>query len=231
MEFLFMKTRIGLIHTTPLVQAPVDKALEPLKKEYDFFQILDEAVLYRMMKDGNTPGLTVPWLQDLADRCVRGGASGIIVSCSSLSPSVLAVQEKCPVPIVRIDEMVYRSVLGRYKKPVILMTNPTNQTPATLLVQEVVNKLNLRISVPVRVCPGAFEALQRGERDVHDNAVVSFVDELLQEHDAVIFSQISMAGVRMLLPVIQQKRVHLSLDYMEEILDDIQVTLRESARE
>jgi len=225
-----MKPRIALIHTTPLVQAPVEKALAPFREEYDFFQMLDEAVLFRMMKDGNTPELTVPWLQDLTEKCVRGDATGIIVTCSSLSPSVLDVQPHCPVPVVRIDEMVYRSVLSRFERPVILMTNPTNETPASLLAGEMVKKLTLRTSVPLRVCPGAFEALQRGERDAHDEAVIGYVAELLREHDAVIFSQISMARVRELLPEDQQKKVHLSLDYMKEILDDIQDRFMESVR-
>jgi len=182
------------------------------------------------MKDGNSPDLTVPWLQDLTERCVRGDATGIIVTCSSLSPSVLDVQPHCPVPVVRIDEMVYRSVLSRFEKPVILMTNPTNETPAALLAGETVETLKLRKSVPVRICPGAFEALQKGDREAHDNAVISYVNELLQDHDAVIFSQISMARVRELLTEDLQKKVHLSLDYMKEILDDIQDRFLESVR-
>ncbi len=48
------KVRIALIHTTPLVLPAVEKALEPLKSIYPFFYMLDEAVLYRIMKDGNT---------------------------------------------------------------------------------------------------------------------------------------------------------------------------------
>ncbi|QEN08502.1 hypothetical protein EXM22_11070 [Oceanispirochaeta crateris] len=216
-----MKNRIALIHTTPLVLGPVQSALEPYNQDYDFFHMLDEAVLFRMMKDGNTPELTVPWLQALVDRCIKGEAKAIIVSCSSLSPSVVSVQKNSSIPIVRIDEKMFDSVLSHSNNPVVLMTNPTNKTPAALLGEEMRVRLDLNHSVPIKVCPGAFETLMKGDVQGHDTAVVEYIIELLKEHDDILLSQISMARVRDLLPQDLQSSVHVSLDYTGKLLEEI----------
>ncbi|WP_171832158.1 aspartate/glutamate racemase family protein [Oceanispirochaeta sp. M1] len=212
--------RIALIHTTPLVLPAVEGAILSLKNKYDFFHTLDEALLYRIMKDGNSADLVVPWLQTLVDQAVKGDAQAVIVTCSSLSPYVQEVNEKSTVPVIRVDEMMYINVAKTTENPAVLMTNPSNEIPAALLAKETEEGLGLMKPIPINICPGAFDALKAGDTDKHDQAVIREVDSMLQKHDAVMFSQISMARVRDLLAAEQQARVHVSLDYLEQILGE-----------
>ena len=209
--------RIALIHTTPLVLPAVEGAILSLKDKYDFFHTLDEALLYRIMKDGNSADLVVPWLQTLVDQTVQGDAQAVIVTCSSLSPYVQEVNEKSTVPVIRVDEMMYTKIT---ENSAVLMTNPSNEIPAALLAKETEESLGLMKPIPIDICPGAFDALKAGDTDKHDQAVIREVDSMLQKHDAVMFSQISMARVRELLPAEQQARVHVSLDYLEQIINE-----------
>ncbi|MDC7234743.1 MAG: aspartate/glutamate racemase family protein [Spirochaetales bacterium] len=215
------KKRIALIHTTPLVLPAVETAIAVLKNRYDFFHTLDEAILYRMMKDGNSPELAVPWLQTLVDQAVRGEARAVIVTCSSLSPYVQAVNENSPVPVIKVDEMMYRQVAGSSGNPAVLMTNPTNEIPAALLARETEEILKLTHPISVNICPGAFDALKAGDSEKHDQAVIREVEGLLKKYDELMFSQISMARVRSLLPEDLQDKVHVSLDYLEMILETV----------
>lgn len=208
-ECLSMSSRIALIHTTSLVLEPVRLELEKLSGDYRFFHMLDEALLRCMMSEGNTPGLTVPWLERLVNRSIRGGADGVIVSCSSLSMSVARVSGLVDVPIESIDTALYKKVLENYKNPVVLMTNPTNREPA-----EYMQKL-MGAPMPVHLCSGAFEALSRGDSAGHDGQVMKEVERLAEKHDAILFSQISMARVRSLLKPELLSFVHSSLDYLE----------------
>ncbi|MDC7240641.1 MAG: hypothetical protein PQJ50_09805 [Spirochaetales bacterium] len=214
------KPRISLIHTTPLVLPAVEEALAPLKGEYDFFHTLDEGILYKMMKDGNSAELASPWLGTLVDQAVKAEAAMIIVTCSSLSPYVADADSKAGVPVVRIDEMMYRRVASKAENPAVLMTNPTNRVPAALMAEETEKLLGLKESIPMNLCPGAFEALKAGDAAAHDRAVVDETVRLLQTHDHLIYSQISMARVRSLLPKVLQSRIHVSLDYLKDILAD-----------
>jgi Asp/Glu/Hydantoin racemase len=212
------RPRIALIHTTALVLPAVDGATASLKEKYNFFHTLDEAILYRMMKDDKGAELTGPWLQALVDKAVQGDAQAVIVTCSSLSPYVQAVNERSKVPVIRVDEKMYQYVAKNTANPAVLMTNPTNETPAALLAKETEESLGLMRPIPINICPGAFDALMAGDAEKHDQAVIREVDSLLKKHDAVMFSQISMARVRELLPADQQARIHVSLDYLEQML-------------
>lgn len=210
--------RVALIHTTPFVLPAVEAACAALNSKFEFFHSLDEAILYRMMKDGNSPELAEPWLKTLVDQAVRGDAQAVIVTCSSLSPYVHAVNKQSPVPVIRVDEMMYRQVATLTRNPAVLMTNPTNETPAALMAKETEESLGLMHPIPINICPGAFEALKAGDSQKHNQAVIREVDSLLKKHDAIMFSQISMARVRSLLPAEQQDRVFISLDFLEKTL-------------
>lgn len=214
------KPRIALIHTTPLVLPAVNHATSSLKDKYDFFHTLDEAILYRMTKDDENGDVVGIWLQALVDQAVQGDAKAVIVTCSSLSPYVQAVNERSKVPVIRVDEMMYQNVAKTSAAPAVLMTNPTNETPAALLAKETEESLGLLNPIPINICPGAFDALRAGDSDKHDQAVIREVDSMLKNHDAVIFSQISMSRVRAHLTLDQQLKVHVSLDYLEQILAD-----------
>ncbi len=103
----------------------------------------------------------------------------------------------------------------------VLMTNPTNETPAALIARETEKILGLKDYTPLHICSGAFEALKAGDAEAHDREVVAETERLLENHDGVIYSQISMARVRDLLPASLRVRVHVSLDYLGVILADI----------
>ena len=213
-----MKTDIALIHTTPFVLEPILKALKPFNEKYHFYHMMDEAVLIRMMQDGNSLELTVPWLTGLVETTLKGGAEGIIVSCSSLSPAVQTVAAEFSKPVVRIDEALYRSVFTQKKKPAVLMTNPTNEGPARILADEMKEELGLEYSVPFFVCREAFKALQEGDASAHDQEVVKEIHRILEEHDGIILSQISIERVRSLLPQDLRKKVFSSLDFISETI-------------
>lgn len=216
-SYLNMK-KIALIHTTPFVMEPIQKALIPFRENYHFYHMLDEAVLIRMMEDGNTAELTVPWLTALVDNTLKGGAEGVIVSCSSLSPAVQVVSEKFQQPVIRIDEALYRHVLKNCESPAVLMTNPTNEGPARLITDEIKESCGLDSDIPFVVCRGAFEALQRGDRVEHDREVVERIEDLMINHDGIILSQISIERVRAKLSEELRCKVHSSLDFMDETI-------------
>lgn len=218
------KARIALIHTTPLVLPAVEKALEPLKRRYDFFHMLDEAFLYRMMKDGNSDELSVPWLKDVVDKVVRAEAGAAIITCSSWSPAAVSVNRESSIPVLRVDEMMYRRVLGGCSRPAVLMTNPTNESPADLIARETEEGLGLSVKTPIHICRGAFEALQAGDAKAHDREVIAETERLLDTHDGLIYSQISMARVRELLPEALKERVHVSLDYLGDMLERMKLS-------
>ncbi len=213
-----MKTEIALIHTTPLVLEPVQKALDPLRERYHFFHMLDEAVLIRMMKDGNTGDLAIPWLAGLVENAFRGGAEGIIVTCSSLSPWVREIQSLFEKPVLRIDEVLYHHVFSTCSRPAVLMTNPTNEFPARVLTEEMKALCGLQAEVPFIVCKDAFKALQNGDQESHDREVAETIARLSEDHDGIILSQISIERVRNSLPPDLREMVYSSLDFIKETL-------------
>ncbi len=210
-----MKTDIALIHSTSLVIDPVVHSLENFTDRYSFYHLLDEALLKCMMYEGNTPELTVPWLTQIVRNAVRSGMTGVIVTCSSLSISVKAVCKEVNIPVVPIDTAMYSYILKNKKNPVVLMTNPTNEIPAAYMMKE------LGREVPMVVCKGAMEALQRGDTESHDRDVVTEITKLIELFDNIILSQISMERVRKILPEDIREKVYSSLDFINETIESM----------
>ena len=65
---------------------------------------------------------------------------------------------------------------------------------------------------------GAFRALSSGRTEDHDAAVVSAIEDLATDHDAVILAQISITRVRERLPEDPRRLTRSSLDYIGDII-------------
>jgi glutamate racemase len=206
--------KVGLIHSTRLVIEPVQRAVTRQCPGVDFFHVLDEGILRDLSASGRiTPGI-VQWLAGMVLSAQRAGADMAVVSCSSLSPCVNAVQEQVAIPVVKIDAPMMEHALTHAGRIGLVMTNPTTEAPSTLLFREVSDRLLSRATLIPRLCPQAFAKLNEGDVRGHDREVIETVEGLLSEVDVVMLAQISMARVKERLDDAAKSRVLSSLDFI-----------------
>jgi Asp/Glu/hydantoin racemase len=99
------------------------------------------------------------------------------------------------VPVLRIDEPMADEAVRLGSRVGVLATLRTTLEPTAELVERRGREAGKQVEVVARVCDGAFEALQAGDRERHDELVREGLRSLAAQVDVVVLAQASMARV------------------------------------
>lgn len=201
-----MQKTLALIHTSPvLIPAFAELAARHLEG-VRVFHMVDESLIKNTIQSGHLTKPTVRRVAGLVESAFQAGADAVMVTCSSIGPSVNVARELFDGPIMRIDErMAERAVLTGDRVGVIA-TLETTLAPTVALVKSTADRLGRTPMIVSRLCEGAFAAVIKGDTETHDRAVTEALLALAQEVDVIVLAQASMARVvDRLAP--EQKRV------------------------
>ncbi|MGE0717309.1 MAG: aspartate/glutamate racemase family protein [Alphaproteobacteria bacterium] len=195
-----MAQQLAFVHTVPgLVPTFADLARERLP-DWETFNIVDESLLRNTIRAGRLAEATMRRVAGHVLSAVDAGADAVLVTCSSIGPAVAATRPFCPVPLFRIDEAMADRAIGIGPRVGVLATLNSTLEPTRDLVAARAAAAGKAVTVLHDVCQGAFEALQRGDRDGHDAAVKTAVERMLPKVDVIVLAQASMARVLDAMP-------------------------------
>ena len=176
---------IGFLHTVSTLPAVFDGLADELLPGTDRFHLVDETLLREARASG---GLT-PAIAERVHRHigtgVAAGADLVVVTCSSIGRAV----DESPLPALRIDEPMADEAVRIGKRVGALATLSTTLEPTVLLVARKGGEVRSHL------CEGAFDALQAGDRDRHDELVRDGLRAIEKDVDVVVLAQASMARV------------------------------------
>jgi Asp/Glu/hydantoin racemase len=186
---------LALLHTV-LSLPPVFAALaEELLPETDLFHIVDESLLTVTRKTGALTAVTRRRVLGYLESAAEAGADLVLVTCSSIGPAVDAAREFVSVPVLRVDEAMADEAVRLGTRVGVIATLTTTLEPTAALVERRARVTGKDVEVVTHVCNGAFDALQAGDRDRHDELVSEGVRRLAAEVDVIVLAQASMARV------------------------------------
>jgi Asp/Glu/hydantoin racemase len=186
---------VAFLHTV-LSLPPVFAALaEELLPETDLFHIVDESLLNVTRKTGALTAVTRRRVLGYLESAAEAGADLVVVTCSSIGPAVDAAREFVPVPVLRVDEAMADEAVRLGNRVGVIATLTTTLEPTAALVERRARVTGKDVEVISHVCDGAFDALQAGDRDRHDELVREGVRRLAAEVDVIVLAQASMARV------------------------------------
>lgn len=185
--------QIACIHTVYSVIEPFTAQLrEALGKEilihtlYDDFLVSDPA-----LHGGRFSGVNHQRLRLDMQAQALTGADLIVVSCSTLSPSVRLLRGEFNIPIVAIDDAMIAEAVRTGERIGLIATATSTVGPSSSALRaasEAGKTLDIRV-----VCnEEAIQALKAGNREKHD-ALVLEMAEGLKDRDVLVLAQASMA--------------------------------------
>lgn len=190
-----MSPRLALIHTVSGL-VPVFKALcAELMPGLDAFNIIDESLLQNTIRDGHLSKATMRRVASYIGFAEEAGATGILVTCSSIGPAVDAAQPFATVPVLRVDEAMAEEAIRTGERVGVLATLRTTLEPTADLVRRRAAAEGTPIRLTTRICEGAFEAINAGDTERHDRLVRTGLLELAKGADVIVLAQASMARV------------------------------------
>ena len=212
---------VGLVHTTRLVVDSLHSIVAEQCPGNEINHVMDEGILRRLSTLGTITPEIVQWLSNMVHSAESAGADLAVVSCSSISPCVNEVRNRVGIPVLKVDEPMMEYAIRNAGRIGLLMTNPTTETPSTLLFEEVRERLKSSATLETRLCPNAFAKLNRGDIEGHDTEVVEAVKNLLDDVEIVMLAQISIARVKKQIDPVISGRVLSSLDFIAPRINEL----------
>lgn len=189
-----MKSKLALVSTGIAVVEPISAIVRELSPDTEIFNIVDDCIVRSIAANDN---VVPPWVFRrmtayfmLAE---EAGADAILLTCSSISEAVDVAKPLLRVPLFKIDEPMADKAVSLASRIGVAATLRTTLEPTKRLLLSRAAKAGKSVSLTETLCPGAFEALLKGDAATHDDMVRNAVTELLAGCDLVVLAQASMA--------------------------------------
>ncbi len=184
---------LGFLHTSLILVPPVRELARRLLPDIETFHLVDEALLRDLLRSGGITAGLVRRVARLALNAQEAGASVIVLTCSSASPSVAPVQAMLGVPFLAIDEAMVEQAVAMATRIGVIATVRTTIGPTRALLESKAAARGRPVEILTEVSAEAFDAVVRGDRATHDALVSRLCHDLAGKVEMILFAQGSMA--------------------------------------
>lgn len=217
--------RLALISTGVGVVDPIKEIVHEIRPDTTVINIVDDSIVQTIADNGNViPHDVIQRLLSYVAFAEKAGADAALVTCSSISEVVDVAAPTVGIPVFKIDEPMADKAVASANCVGVAATLATTLEPTKRLLAARAKKAGKEVALKETLCAGAFEALQNGDTDKHDQIVREAVLAMLQECDVVVLAQASMARAVTTLGDAQEKvltsprlGVSHALDYLNQI--------------
>jgi Asp/Glu/hydantoin racemase len=187
--------RIVLIHTVRSVYETFEKDLRAVAGDIKVYNMLDEFLVADSIERGVfTVENRMRLLHDLQSAQLTG-SDLIVVTCSTLTPHVVAARPFFTTPIIAIDDAMCTLAVKQGSKITVLATAESTVGPTLKKLGEEAALQNRQISVSSLCCPEALAHLKAGHKAKHDKLVLDMAREV-KDSDTIVLAQASMAHLQ-----------------------------------
>lgn len=186
-----MKT-IGLLHTVPTVLATFEGRLRSAMPDQEL--LIHNTFDTFLASDANLHGFTLAnrnRLFYLLRALDLQGADVLVVTCSTLSPSVEQIRPFLSTPVVAIDDAMTAKAVGQGEKITLLATAYSTVEPSTAKLRLEAAKIGRSLEIETIVCDAAYTAIKKLDQETHDR-VLKEAAATIKGRDAIVLAQASM---------------------------------------
>jgi Asp/Glu/hydantoin racemase len=192
--------KLALLHTSPVLSPLFAGLCAKWMPQTRIFHMVDESLIKNTIEAGYLQKVTIRRLISLIASGFDAGADAVLVTCSSIGPGVEIAQSLFDLPVIRVDEAMAKSAVGRGKRVGVMATLSTTLAPTADLVRRKAIEAGKNIEIVECLCEGAFEAVMAGDAATHDRIVGDALTNRMRGMDVIVLAQASMARVLEALP-------------------------------
>jgi Asp/Glu/hydantoin racemase len=219
-----LKRRLTFIHTAAAALNSLNEFYSKEATDFEITNLLDDGLM-RLFSETKYDEVQSRFVQMVKTAQELYKAELVMLTCSAVPSSMMDHLRKInEIPVLKIDEpMATEAVKSGNRLGVIITFAPTLE-PTCKLLSETAAKIDKRIEIISKVLPEAYEALSKGDKNKHDQAIIKAIKDLNQEKaDSIVLAQVSMAHVVKKIaedtsvPVFSS--LHTSLKTIKELLE------------
>jgi len=211
---------VALVSSTRAVFGPMEAAFREVFPEAQVLHLLDETLIEDFRREGGLSPHSRHKALQMALTAQEAGVDGILVTCSTLSPSVDDFRPFLKIPVVKIDEPVIEEVVRKAEKIGLLATAETVLKSVEPLVMKKALEFGRKISVRRFIRGDIWPLLQKDPAAFY-RAIAEAATEAAQECQAVILTQVSIAPGRDFVEEKVREKVFASPTYAVQALRKI----------
>lgn len=186
-------TRIAFLHTGAVVIPGFAALASELLADVEVQNLLDDRIVADL-GSGVEEEQLAQRLASLGHVAVVGGASAIVLTCSSISGYGAQLAATIGIPVLRIDEAMADVAVTLGNNIGVVATLATTLRPTVDLIRERASEVSSAPTISEVVVPGAFEAIVAGKCDLHDSLVAEAIEKQASVNHVVVLAQASMAS-------------------------------------
>ncbi len=187
--------RIVLIHTVKSVYETFEKDLRAVTGDIKVYNMLDDFLVADSIERGAfTVDNRMRLMHDLSSAQLTG-ADLIVVTCSTLTPHVVAARPFFTTPIIAIDDAMCSLAVKQGRKVTVLATAESTVSPTLKKLEEEAASQQKVVSLSSLCCPEALVHLKAGQKARHDKLVLDMAREV-KDSDTIVLAQASMAHLQ-----------------------------------
>ena len=185
--------KLAIIFTSlgPLV-ANFTQILKDTLEDCELIRIADDSLIRDVQKLGAPDENITERTFCHIEAAVKAGADMVVIACSSVGELAPLADAKFPVPVIRIDSAMMDRALEAGDRIGVIATLQTTIGPTVGFLEEKAKAAGKAPQIISRVAEGAYQALNSGKPEVHDELVTACAKGLAKEVDVIILAQGSM---------------------------------------
>jgi len=158
------------------------------------YNIVDDSILPRILNNGSiSPEIASTVYQHISN-AEKIGSAIILVTCSSISEVVDMVSPLVSVPVIKIDDVMTDEAVKIATSLGVVATIETTLNPTMNQLKKKMVKAGKDINIVTLLCSDAYKALiDEGNSKKHDLLLYKAIEEIIEDVDAIVLAQASMA--------------------------------------
>jgi len=116
----------------------------------------------------------------------------IVVTCSAMSATVKVLRQMFETPLVAIDEQMILAAINSGPRITVMATARSSAITTSESIQTLADAMQIPVTITALENQVAFDALQSGDKEIHDRLVKEQA-ATLEQTDVVVLAQASMA--------------------------------------
>ena len=208
--------KITLIHS---IHSVIDRLMNEFSNslpEINIFNILDESLLPEFKAAGGLNNVAYQKVYRMVQSATESGSELILFSCSSISPIACKLEPFFSIPILPVDEKLFREVVKRSNNLVIFGTaiSALKASKQGLEKANMIEKRNTKFETIV--C--SMDANKDSEIDLYKNLADDIEKKYTQldSVDTILLAQLSMIPVIEYLSTEIKNKITPTIPYMIE---------------
>jgi Asp/Glu/hydantoin racemase len=195
-----MAFKLAFVHTSHVLIPLFSQLAKEKLPGVEIFHMVDESLIRNTIASQGLTKSTIRRMVNMIGSAHEGGATAVMVTCSSIGAGVAVARRQFDFPVLRVDEAMAETAVRMGRRIGVAATLKTTLEPTITLLEETAAAAGRQIELIPELCDGAFEAVLSGDTARHDELLSAALRKLKERVEVVVLAQASMARVVGQLP-------------------------------